>query len=345
MSYNLPDLDQKSVLITGGTGSFGQTMVRSLLSRFSCHVRVYSRDEKKQEDLRVSVNSPNLETVLGDVRDIDSVQNVMHGIDYVFHAAALKQVPSCEFHPLEAVKTNVLGASNVLDAAVQSGVQSVVVLSTDKAVYPINAMGMTKALMEKLMVGKARQHMMAKTRFAATRYGNVIGSRGSVIPVFFEQISSGKPITVTNPLMTRFMMSLEESVDLVLHAFDHGSSGSIFVKDTPSCDIMTLVHAVCSIMGVENHKIRYIGNRHGEKLHEVLLSVEEMRIVEQNGDFFRVPLDTRNLSYDDYLSKGMEDWGEDKSFNSQNSRHLTVDETIEVLKNDNLISSLLRFYL
>ncbi len=277
----------KVLLITGGTGSFGNAVLRRFLDSGLCEIRIFSRDEKKQDDMRKRNNSPKLKFYIGDVRDPQSVMNAVRGVDYIYHAAALKQVPSCEFHPLEAVKTNVLGTENVLEAAIQCGVQRVVVLSTDKAVYPINAMGISKAMMEKVAVAKSRSS--AQTVINVTRYGNVMASRGSVIPLFIEQIRAGKPITITDPSMTRFMMTLDDAVDLVLYAFENGQPGEIFVQKAPAATIEVLAKALTSLLGKPDHEVRVIGTRHGEKLYEALLSREEMVAAEDLGGYYRVP--------------------------------------------------------
>ena len=292
------------ILITGGTGSFGGAVLKRLLDSDIAEIRIFSRDEKKQDDMRKRFSHPKLKFYIGDVRDARSVAQAMRGVDYVFHAAALKQVPSCEFHPMEAVRTNVLGTENVLEAAIQAGVKRVVCLSTDKAVYPINAMGISKAMMEKVMVAASRNLDKAGTVICGTRYGNVMASRGSVIPLFVEQVLGGKPITVTDPAMTRFMMSLDDAVDLVLYAFEHGSNGDIFVQKSPAATLQVLTQAILEVMGRPAHEVRQIGTRHGEKLYEALLSREEMACAEDRGDYFRVPPDGRDLNYAKFVEQG-----------------------------------------
>jgi UDP-N-acetylglucosamine 4,6-dehydratase len=293
----------KTLLITGGTGSFGNAVLKRFLASDFQEIRIFSRDELKQEDMRITFNNPKLKFYIGDVRDYDSIQDAMRGVSYVFHAAALKQVPSCEFYPMEAVKTNVLGAENVMNAATVNGVDRVVLLSTDKAVYPINAMGLSKAMMEKLMVAKARMHSDSETVLCATRYGNVMGSRGSVIPLFVSQIKEGKPLTVTDPTMTRFLMSLEESVDLVLYAFEHAQHGDIFVQKAPATTIHVLAQVLVEIFSAAT-PIRIIGTRHGEKLYESLVSREEMSKAEDLGRYYRIPADNRDLNYNKYFVEG-----------------------------------------
>ena len=288
--------DSKTLLITGGTGSFGNAVVRRFLSSGLREIRIFSRDEKKQDDMRKRYRDPRLKFYLGDVRNGRSVSDVMRGVDYCFHAAALKQVPSCEFHPMEAVRTNVLGAENVLEAAIEAGVRRVVCLSTDKAVYPINAMGISKAMMEKVMVALSRNLEGTDTVICGTRYGNVMASRGSVIPLFVEQVLAGRPITVTDPAMTRFMMTLEDAVELVLYAFNNGRNGDIFVQKAPAATVAVLTRAILEVMGKPGHEVREIGTRHGEKLYEVLLSREERAAAEDCGNYFRVPADGRDLN-------------------------------------------------
>ena len=292
----------KTLLITGGTGSFGNAVLRRFLTSDLNEIRVFSRDEKKQDDMRKRYANPRLKFYLGDVRDYQSVLNAVRGSDFIYHAAALKQVPSCEFHPLEAVKTNILGTENVLEAAVSSGVQRVVCLSTDKAVYPINAMGISKAMMEKVAIAKSRSSDL--TVIFATRYGNVMASRGSVIPLIIDQIRSHNPITITDPSMTRFMMTLDDAVNLVLYAFKHGKPGEIFVQKSPGATIDTLVQALRQLMNVPDHEIRIIGTRHGEKLYEVLLSREEMTAATDLGDYYRIPPDLRDLNYAKFVEQG-----------------------------------------
>ena len=294
----------KTLLITGGTGSFGNAVLRRFLDSDLKEIRIFSRDEKKQDDMRKLHNHPKLKFYIGDVRDSRSVAAAMRGVDYVFHAAALKQVPSCEFHPMEAVRTNVLGTENVLEASIAAGVQRVVCLSTDKAVYPINAMGISKAMMEKVMVAASRNLENTDTVICGTRYGNVMASRGSVIPLFVEQVLAGNPLTVTDPAMTRFMMTLDDAVDLVLYAFEHGHNGDIFVQKAPAATVKVLTQAILELMGKPDHEVRCIGTRHGEKLYEALLSREEMACVEDLGDYFRVPPDGRDLNYAKFVELG-----------------------------------------
>ena len=292
----------RKLLITGGTGSFGNAVLKRFLDSEINEIRILSRDEKKQDDLRKKYNHSKLKFYIGDVRDPQSVLNAVRGVDYIFHAAALKQVPSCEFHPLEAVKTNVLGTENVLEAAIQCGVKKVICLSTDKAVYPINAMGISKAMMEKVAIAKSRNS--EQTVINVTRYGNVMASRGSVIPLFIEQIRAGKPITITDPNMTRFMMSLDDAVNLVLYAFEHGKSGEIFVQKAPAATIEVSVHALTHLLKVPQHPVSIIGTRHGEKLFEVLLSREEMVAAQDLGEYYRVPPDLRDLNYEKFVEQG-----------------------------------------
>jgi UDP-glucose 4-epimerase len=312
----------KSLLITGGTGSFGNAVLRRFLDSDLREIRIFSRDEKKQDDMRKLYNNPKIKFHIGDVRDFQSVLNVVRGVDFVYHAAALKQVPSCEFHPLEAVKTNVLGTENVLEAAVACDVKRVVVLSTDKAVYPINAMGISKAMMEKVAVAKSRNSN--GTVINVTRYGNVMCSRGSVIPLFVDQIRSGKPITITDPAMTRFMMTLDDAVDLVLYAFEHGNPGEIFVQKAPAATIETLAHALIELMGKPEHEVRVIGTRHGEKLYEALLSREEMVAAEDLGGYYRVSPDLRDLNYGKFVEQGELKISESTDYNSHNTTRLDV---------------------
>ena len=312
----------KTLLITGGTGSFGNAVLRRFLDSDMREIRIYSRDEKKQDDMRKRYNNPKLKFYIGDVRDYQSVLNTVRGVDYIYHAAALKQVPSCEFHPLEAVKTNVLGTENVLEAAITCGVKRVVCLSTDKAVYPINAMGISKAMMEKVIVAKSRES--ESTVICATRYGNVMASRGSVIPLFVDQIRAGKPITITDPNMTRFMMTLDDAVDLVLYAFEHGKPGEIFVQKAPAATIETLAHALTDLMDKPNHEVRIIGTRHGEKLYEALLSREEMVSAEDLGGYYRVPPDLRDLNYGKFVEQGETRITEAVDYNSHNTARLDV---------------------
>jgi len=310
----------KVLLITGGTGSFGNAVLRRFLASDLAEIRILSRDEKKQDDMRKRYNHPKLKFYIGDVRDYQSVLSAMRGVDFVYHAAALKQVPSCEFHPMEAVKTNVLGTENVLEAAISCGVKRVVCLSTDKAVYPINAMGISKAMMEKVVVAKSRSSN--DTVICATRYGNVMASRGSVIPLFVDQIKAGQPITITDPDMTRFMMTLDDAVDLVLYAFEHGSPGDIYVQKAPAATIETLAHALTELMGVPEHEVRIIGTRHGEKLFEALLSREEIVAAENLEGYYRVPPDLRDLNYDKYVEQGEQKISEAVDYNSHNTERL-----------------------
>lgn len=311
------------MLITGGTGSFGNAVLDRFINTEIKEIRIFSRDEKKQDEIRHRINNPKVKFYIGDVRDRRSLDNVMHGVDYVFHAAALKQVPSCEFFPTEAVRTNVFGAENVIDTAINHKVKRIVVLSTDKAVYPINAMGMSKALMEKVMVAKSRNLNGTGTVVCGTRYGNVMASRGSVIPLFYEQIKAGREITVTDPEMTRFMMTLEDAVDLVLYAFRHGKNGDIFVQKAPAATIGTLAQAVKELMQ-SDVKTRVIGTRHGEKLWEVLVSREEMAKAEDLGDYYRIPCDTRDLNYGVYFDKGQKKISEIEDYTSHNTERLDL---------------------
>ncbi len=319
----------KILLITGGTGSFGNAVLKRFLDTDIKEIRVFSRDEKKQEDMRIALKNPKLKFYIGDVREYSSVANAIQGVDYIFHAAALKQVPSCEFYPMEAIRTNVLGAENVLNAAANHGVEKLIVLSTDKAVYPINAMGMSKALMEKLMLAKARV-AAGKTVFCGTRYGNVMGSRGSVIPLFISQIQEKKPITITDPNMTRFMMSLDDAVDLVLYAYQNGKQGDRFVQKAPAATIETLAKALIELFGSKT-EIRTIGTRHGEKLHETLLTREEKAIAQDCGQYYRVPADTRDLNYNKYFVEGEVTISRADDYNSSNTYRLNVEETKELL--------------
>jgi UDP-glucose 4-epimerase len=313
----------RTLLITGGTGSFGNAVLRRFLHSDVKEIRILSRDEKKQDDMRKRFHHPKLKFYIGDVRDYQSVANAVRGVDYVFHAAALKQVPSCEFHPLEAVKTNILGTENILEASISYGIQRVVCLSTDKAVYPINAMGISKAMMEKVVVAKSR--VSGQTVICATRYGNVMASRGSVIPLFVDQIRAGKSLTVTDPNMTRFMMTLDDAVDLVIYAFEHGQSGDIFVQKAPAATVSTLASALIRLMRVPEHRIDIIGTRHGEKLYEVLLSREEMASAVDLGGYFRVPPDLRDLNYGKYVDQGEIRISEASDYNSHNTTRLDVD--------------------
>jgi UDP-glucose 4-epimerase len=315
----------KTLLLTGGTGSFGNAVLKRFLDSDFKEIRIFSRDEKKQDDMRKKYQSSKLKFYIGDVRDFNSVLNVTRGVDYIFHAAALKQVPSCEFYPLEAVKTNVLGTENLLEAAIQNKVSRVVCLSTDKAVYPINAMGISKAMMEKVMVAKSRNLEGTGTVICGTRYGNVMASRGSVIPLFVDQIRAEKPITITDPHMTRFMMTLEDAVDLVLYAFNHGQNGDIFVQKAPAATIDTLARAITQMLDKEDHQINVIGTRHGEKAFEALLSREEKACAEDLGDYFRVPADQRDLNYEKYIEDGNTKVVEYEDYNSHNTTRLDVE--------------------
>ena len=310
----------KTMLITGGTGSFGNAVLERFLKTPIKEIRIFSRDEKKQDDMRKKYRSDKLKFFIGDVRDYSSIVNALRGVDFVFHAAALKQVPSCEFYPMEAVKTNVLGTENLLEAAIQEQVSKVICLSTDKAVYPINAMGISKALMEKVVIAKAR--ISENTLICATRYGNVMGSRGSVIPLFLKQISENKPLTITNPDMTRFMMSLEDAVDLVLYAFNEGKSGDIFVQKSPASTIGLLAETLLSILSIHDHEVKVIGTRHGEKLYEVLCSKEEMLSAKDEGNYFRIPSDNRDLNYDKFFNQGSDKLSSIQDYNSHNTDQL-----------------------
>jgi UDP-N-acetylglucosamine 4,6-dehydratase len=320
----------KVLMITGGTGSFGNTVLKRFLSTDVSEIRIFSRDEKKQEDMRIAFNNPKLKFYIGDVRDCDSVRQSMKGVDYVFHAAALKQVPSCEFYPMEAIRTNVIGTENVLNAATASGVNRVVVLSTDKAVYPINSMGISKAMAEKLMVAKARSQYKGDTVFCATRYGNVMASRGSVIPLFVSQLKEGKPLTVTDPNMTRFLMSLEDSVDLVLYAFEHAEQGDIFVQKAPASTVADLAQAVKELFN-RDEPVRVIGTRHGEKLYESLISREEMSKARDMGGYYRIPADNRDLNYAQYFSEGKEEISHQDDYTSHNTVRLDVKQVKALL--------------
>ncbi|HGL4294451.1 TPA: polysaccharide biosynthesis protein [Citrobacter sedlakii] len=315
----------KTLLITGGTGSFGNAVLNRFLSTDIGEIRIFSRDEKKQDDMRKKYSSEKIKYYIGDVRDYKSILNATRNVDFIFHAAALKQVPSCEFHPIEAVKTNVLGTENVLEAAIANEVKRVVCLSTDKAVYPINAMGISKAMMEKVMVAKSRTVNPEKTVICGTRYGNVMASRGSVIPLFVDLINKNKPITITNPEMTRFMMTLEDAVDLVLYAFVNGSNGDIFVQKAPAATIETLAMAITQLMGVPDHEIKIIGTRHGEKLYEALLSREEVLASVDMGDYYKVSPDHRDLNYDKYIEKGDKRIDLVEDYNSHNTIRLDVE--------------------
>lgn len=327
----------KTLLITGGTGSFGNAVLNRFLKTDIGEIRIFSRDEKKQDDMRHEFQAKMPEVAdkikfyIGDVRELSSVKSAMYGVDYVFHAAALKQVPSCEFFPMEAVKTNVIGTENVLTAAIDAGVKSVICLSTDKAAYPVNAMGITKALEERVAVAKSRTVDPEKTKICCTRYGNVMCSRGSVIPLWIDQIRNGQPITITDPTMTRFIMSLEEAVDLVLFAFEHGNSGDILVQKAPACTIQTQAEAVCELFGGKKEDIKIIGIRHGEKVYETLLTNEECAKAVDMGDFYRVPADQRSLNYDKYFSEGDAERNTLTEFNSNNTELLDIAQVKEKL--------------
>ena len=330
------------LMITGGTGSFGNAVLDRFLNTDISEIRIFSRDEKKQDDMRKRYSNRKLKFYIGDVRDYTSILNASRGVDYVFHAAALKQVPSCEFHPMEAVKTNVLGTENVLEAAVQNEVKRVVCLSTDKAVYPINAMGISKAMMEKVMVAKSRNGDPDKTVICGTRYGNVMASRGSVIPLFVDQIRAGKTLTVTDPNMTRFMMTLADAVDLVLYAFEHGKNGDMFVQKAPAATVETLAAALTDLMGKPDHPIDVIGTRHGEKLYEALLSREEMACAEDLGDYYRVRPDLRDLNYGKFVEQGEKKISQTEDYNSHNTEQLDVVGTQALLRKLEFIRALER---
>lgn len=315
----------KILLITGGTGSFGNAVLKRFLHSDIAEIRVFSRDEKKQDDMRKRFPNDKLKFYIGDVRDYQCVLNATRGVDYIFHAAALKQVPSCEFHPMEAVKTNVMGTENVLEAAIQNEVSRVVCLSTDKAVYPINAMGISKAMMEKVMVAKSRNIDESKTIICGTRYGNVMASRGSVIPLFIEQIRAGKALTITDPSMTRFMMTLADAVDLVLYAFEHGNNGDLFIQKAPAATVEVLAKALTGLVGKPDHEINIIGTRHGEKLYEALLSREEILCAEDMSDYFRVPPDLRDLNYSKFVEEGESEISRTEDYNSHNTDRLDVE--------------------
>lgn len=322
----------KVLLITGGTGSFGNAVLRRFLTSDIKEIRIFSRDEKKQDDMRKHFNSDKLKFYIGDVRDSQSILNAMRGVDYVYHAAALKQVPSCEFYPLEAVKTNVLGTENVLEAAIANNVERVVCLSTDKAVYPINAMGISKAMMEKVIVAKSRNLEHTNTTICCTRYGNVMASRGSVIPLFIRQVVNNEPITITDPAMTRFMMTLDDAVDLVLHAFENGKNGDIFVQKAPAATIDVLVKALLEMLKKPDHVVNVIGTRHGEKLYEALCSREEMFVAQEQGEYFRVPADNRDLNYSKFFEEGESDLSQVEDYNSHNTDRLDVEGMKQLLR-------------
>ena len=330
----------KALMITGGTGSFGNAVLKRFLDTDIAEIRIFSRDEKKQDDMRKRYASPKLKFYIGDVRDYNSILSATRGVDYIYHAAALKQVPSCEFHPIEAVKTNVLGTENVLEAAIQNEVKRVVCLSTDKAVYPINAMGISKAMMEKVMVAKSRDVDPDKTIICGTRYGNVMASRGSVIPLFVDQIRTGRALSITDPNMTRFMMSLSDAVDLVLYAFKHGSNGDMFVQKAPAATVETLAKALTGLMNKSDHPINVIGTRHGEKLFEALLSREEMACAEDLGNYYRVPPDLRDLNYGKFVELGEEKITNTEDYNSHNTERLDVAGTQALLRKLDFIRAL-----
>jgi UDP-glucose 4-epimerase len=332
----------RCLLITGGTGSFGNAVLRRFLAADLHEIRILSRDEKKQDDMRKRYASPKLKFYLGDVRDGRSVEAAMRGVDYCFHAAALKQVPSCEFHPMEAVRTNVLGTENVLHAAIDAGVSRVVCLSTDKAVYPINAMGISKAMMEKVMVATSRNLEGTGTVICGTRYGNVMASRGSVIPLFVEQVLAGRPITVTDPAMTRFMMTLDDAVELVLYAFRNGGNGDIFVQKAPAATVKVLTQAILELMRRPDHEVREIGTRHGEKLFEVLLSREERACAEDLGDYFRVPPDGRDLNYAKFVEEGEQRITQGEEYSSHNTRRLDLEGMMQLLLKLDFIQRIVR---
>lgn len=321
---------EKVLMITGGTGSFGNAVLKRFLSTEVREIRIFSRDEKKQDEMRIALNDSKLKFYIGDVRDYNSIYQAMKGVDYVFHAAALKQVPSCEFYPMEAVRTNVLGSENVMEAAIARSVSRMVMLSTDKAVYPINAMGISKAMMEKCMVAKARMQREGETVLCATRYGNVMASRGSVIPLFVSQLKQGKPLTVTDPNMTRFLMSLEDSVDLVLYAFKHGKQGDLFVQKAPASTVADLAQALKELFKSDN-PVRVIGTRHGEKLYESLISREEMAKAQDMGNYYRIPADNRDLNYAQYFSEGEEKISHQEDYTSHNTHRLNVKEIESLL--------------
>ena len=324
-------MSNKTLLITGGTGSFGNAVLNRFLKTDTFNeIRIFSRDEKKQDDMRKALNNPKVKFYIGDVRDKQSVNHAMNGVDYVFHAAALKQVPSCEFFPIEAVKTNVLGAENVLEAALENHVKKVIVLSTDKACYPINAMGMSKALMEKVMIARSRENGNGDTVLCGTRYGNVMASRGSVIPLFAEQIKNGQDITITDPEMTRFMMTLEEAVELVLYTFEHAEPGDLFIQKSPAATIEVLAMAMLELYNAQS-KIKIIGTRHGEKLYETLVNREEMSKVMDLGNYFRISADTRDLNYNRYFSEGESKISELEEYTSHNTHRLNLEETKKLL--------------
>jgi UDP-N-acetylglucosamine 4,6-dehydratase/5-epimerase len=334
-------LKNKTLLITGGTGSFGNAVLKQFLDLDIKEIRIFSRDEKKQDDMRKLYKNEKIKFFIGDVRNYESIKDAMYDVDFVFHAAALKQVPSCEFFPMEAVKTNIIGADNVLNVAINCGVKKIICLSTDKAAYPINAMGISKAMMEKVFVSKSRTISSKRTIICGTRYGNVMTSRGSVIPLFIEQIKSGKPLTVTNPEMTRFIMDLEEAVKLVIFAFKNASPGDIMVKKAPACKVGILAEAVKSLFNA-NNKIKIIGTRHGEKLYETLLTKEEYFVAEDMGDYYRIPADNRDLNYDKYFIKGDKKLSVEKEYNSNNTELLDLEQVKKALSSLNFIKEELR---
>ena len=321
----------KTLLITGGTGSFGNAVLKKFLDSDIKEIRIFSRDEKKQDDMRKQYRNHKIKFYLGDVRELETLSNVMRGVDYIFHAAALKQVPSCEFHPLEAVKTNILGTSNVLEAAISHGIEKIICLSTDKAVYPINAMGTSKAMMEKVILATSR-NAPKDMKICITRYGNVMASRGSVIPLFDRQILSNKPITVTDMNMTRFMMTLDDAVNLVVHTFDKGNNGDIFVQKSPASTIENLIKAILTIRNKPNHEIKEIGTRHGEKSHEVLCSREEMLVAADEGKYYRIPVDERDLNYEKYFEIGVKEAPKINEYSSHNTKRLDTEGMIELLR-------------
>ncbi len=323
-------LKNKTILVTGGTGSFGSKFIYALLKTDIKKIIIFSRDEKKQDDMRKHYSNEKLKFIIGDIRDKDALLDATHGIDYIFHAAALKQVPSCEFYPLEAVKTNILGTENLLDAAISSNVKKVICLSTDKAVYPINAMGISKSMMEKIMVAKSR--VSSTTKICGTRYGNVLASRGSVVPLFVNQVKQNEPITITDPDMTRFIMTLDDAINLVLYAFENMTGGEIFVQKSPSSTIGDLAHAVLKMLNKEKHKIDIIGTRHGEKKYEALLSREEMSYADDKGDYFIVPPDLRDLNYEKFTEEGDNFLSEAEDYNSHNSSKLSINEITKILE-------------
>ena len=329
------------LLITGGTGSFGNAVLKRFLETDIKEIRIFSRDEKKQDDMRKKYQSSKLKFYIGDVRDYNSVLNATRGVDYIYHAAALKQVPSCEFHPMEAVKTNVIGTENVLEAAIQNHVKRIVCLSTDKAVYPINAMGISKAMMEKVIVAKSRNLEETETTICCTRYGNVMASRGSVIPLFVDQIRAGKQITITDPNMTRFMMTLDDAVDLVLYAFEHGENGDIFVQKAPAATIQVLAQALTELLSVPEHPISIMGTRHGEKAFEALLSREEIAVAYDQGNYFRVPADQRDLNYAKYVEDGDHKIKQFEDYNSNNTERLDVEGMKKLLLKLDFIRALI----